>query len=235
MFKRICGALSSVITLAVLVVGIANAGVTNLERVVVTASTSDNFKVFLPVEFIPAARLQPLFDSVGEGEYYTDLNRSQVCEVLRQHPPQNCTISNYPAAPGIPSASGAEWAGNGCGTGPFTSAFVSAALELANLNTYSGDLNKPVKGNPSIDFTSICSEHDEHYTSGVTKAFADRGFQTRLNALCVGASSGGAACSTFANIYVNSVKNLGASAYEADQAQLRCAAWGDSMKKSGCV
>jgi hypothetical protein len=66
MFRKISGALSTVIILAVTVVGIANAAdVTNLAEVVVTATTSDNFVVYLPTDFIPAARLAPLFASIS--------------------------------------------------------------------------------------------------------------------------------------------------------------------------
>ncbi len=200
-----------------------------------TASTSDNFTVYLPADFIPAARLQPLFTSIGEADYSTDLSKLQVCQVLRQHPPQNCTTSNYPASPGIPSASGAHWAGNGCGSGAMSTAFASAILARLDAETYSKDLNKPVKYNPSIDFTSICSEHDGNYTNGRTKDFADSRFQSQLEALCGAAPSDAGSCMSFKSTYVWAVKTLGESAYEDGQKQQACSAWGDSMKKSGCA
>ncbi|MEO8746248.1 MAG: hypothetical protein ABI379_01100 [Rhodanobacter sp.] len=234
MFKKISVALWTVTILVVVVAGIANAGVTNLQRIVVTASTSDNFKVFLPSDFIPAARLVRDEFSISDTEYVTDLTKSQVCQMLREHPPQNCTTSNYPASPGIPSASGAVWAGNGCGTGPFATAFLSAILARLDPQTYSKDLNKPVKNNPSIDFTSICSEHDGNYTSSRTKSYADARFESHLEGLCAAALSDVTSCMSFKSTYVWTVKTLGTSAYEADQQQLVCSVWGDSMKQSGC-
>lgn len=235
-FKRISGALSTVIIFAIVAVGIANAAdLTNLQRVIMTAPTSDNSFVFVPQDFIPAAKVQPLFASIGEADFVTDLSRLQVCEVLRQHPPQNCTTSTYPASPGIPSAAGAEWAGHGCEPGTSPNVFVSAVLKRLNTGTYSADLNKPVRYNPSIDFTSICSIHDGLYTSGAKKAFADASFGQRLASLCRAALSDGAECLRFTNAYVWAIKNLGDSVYEADQKQRVCSAWGHSMKKSGCV
>lgn len=235
MFKRIRGALSTVIALAIAVVGIANAAdVTNLPKVVVTATTSDNFVVFLPAEFIPAAKLEPLFASMDETDYSTELTKLQVCQVLKQHQPQNCTASNYPASPGIPSASGAQWAGNGCGSGAMSTAFASLALYARYPGLYSGDLNKPIKGNPSIDFTSSCNKHDELYTSGASKSFADSAFGRRLTNICTSAPSDGGICLAFKDSYVSAVQNHGDSAYAADQQQLACSAWGSSMKKSGC-
>lgn len=235
MFKRISGALSTVIILAVVVVGIANAGVTNLAEVIVTGTTSDNFTVFLPAEFIPAARFSPSYSSIGEWDYSTDLTKAQVCKVLKDHPPRNCTTSNYPASPGIPSASGSQWAGNGCGAGAVSSALASVALEGLYGYLYSGDMNKPVRGNPLIDFTSICNMHDELYTNGSEKYFADQFFDRHLKSLCQAATSDGSTCTSFRNTYVWAVKNHGESAYQADQQQLACSAWGDSMKKSGCA
>jgi hypothetical protein len=116
-----------------------------------------------------------------------------------------------------------------------STAFASVALEYTLSGLYSGDLNKPVKHNPSIDFTSICSDHDSNYTSGGTKAFADSRFRRQLESLCNAAPSDGAVCWAFKNAYVSAVQTLGKSAYEADQKQLACSAWGDSMKKSGCA
>jgi hypothetical protein len=218
-----------------LVSGVANAlDTTTLEPVVVTAATSDNFTVFLPADFIPAARLTPSYRSIGQWDYSTDLTKAQVCKVLKDHPPQNCMTSNYPASPGIPSASGAQWAGNGCGAGAYTTAFLTAALEARHPFTFSGDLNKPVKGNPSIDFTSSCNKHDEFYTNGAEKGFADLALGRHIKEVCDSAVTDGGLCLAFKDTYVSTVQAHGESAYEADQKQLACSAWGSSMKKSGC-
>lgn len=200
-----------------------------------TATTSDHVIVSIPVDYLAAARFKRAAASIGEADYVTDLTRLQVCQVLKQHPPQNCTMSNYPASPGIPSAAGATWAGNGCGAGPMSSAFASAILKRTSGGKYSGDLNKPVKYNPSIDFTSICNNHDRGYTSVATKKQTDNIFASKLTALCGAAPSDRTTCQAFADDYVWAVRNMGDSAYEDDQKQLACSAWGDSMKKSGCV
>ncbi|MEO9079057.1 MAG: hypothetical protein ABI268_07055 [Rhodanobacter sp.] len=236
MFKRISGSLLTVMISAVVFVGIANAqGVTNLGKVVVTATTSDYMEVYVPVDYMAIVRFQRDYASISDTDYITDMSRVQVCQVLGQHPPQSCTTSNYPASPGIPSASGAQWAGNGCGSGPLSSLFASFLLKDLSGGTYSGDLNKPVKYNPSIDFTSICSDHDRNYTSGGTKEFADSRFKRQLESLCNAALSDGASCMSFKGKYVSVVKNMGGSACADDQKQLACSAWGASMKKSGCV
>lgn len=237
MFKRVTESFVKAIATAILfVVGIANAqSVVTLQPVQVTATTSDHVIVSVPVDYLQTLRFQRQYASIGETDYVTDLSRAQVCTVLKQHPPQDCTMSNYPASPGIRSASGAVWAGNGCGASPISSALASVVLRGLHPSTYSGDLNKPVKGNPSIDFTAICSAHDQGYTSVATKEMADNSFDWQLKVLCSAAGGDGALCQSFANNYVYAVKNRGSSAYEEDQKQLACSAWGDSMKKSGCA
>lgn len=236
MFKRISGAASTAIILAVVVVGIANAAdLANLHRVIATASTSDSSLVSAPQDFIPAAKVQPLLASMGEAGFVTHSSRLQVCEVLRQHPPQNCTTRTYPASPGIPSASGAEWAGHGCEPGTSMNLFVSIVLKSLNAGTYTGDMNRPVRYNPSIDFGSSCNAHERHYTSSTSKDVADAGFEHQLAMLCNAALSDRASCMSFKDKYVWVIKNLGDSLYEADQKEKACSAWGDSMKKSGCT
>lgn len=236
MFRKINGALSTVIILAVFVVGIANAApVTNLEGVTVTGTTSDDFVVSIPFSYANEAKFKLQVDSIGEEDFETDLSRAQICSMLKKHQPLNCTTSNYPASPGIPSSFGAVWAGNGCGAGPLTSAFLSALARYIVPGSYSGDLNKPVKDAPGIDFTAICSAHDAAYTSRSTKAIADMAFERNLGNLCQATGSYRATCTSFQNAYVYAVGTLGQSAYDADQQQLTCSAWGDSMKKSGCA
>ncbi|MEO9077732.1 MAG: hypothetical protein ABI268_00335, partial [Rhodanobacter sp.] len=106
MFKRIIGALLTGIILAVVVIGTANAGVTNLEGVTVTASTSDFVQVTVPVDLMWIARYERNYMSISDVDYVTDMTRLQVCHVLKQAPPADCNMSNYPAAPGIPGAGG---------------------------------------------------------------------------------------------------------------------------------
>ena len=236
MFKRISVSLLKVMVSAVFFVGIANAdGIVTLEKVQVTATTSDHVVVYIPADYLEAARFKRAAASISDTDYVTELSRLQVCQVLKQHPPQNCTMSNYPASPGIRSAAGATWAGNGCGASPMSTAFASAVLQRISAGMYSGDLNKPVKYNPSIDFTAICNNHDRGYTSTAPKATIDAIFANQLSSLCNASPSGVGACLAFKDTYVWAVKTLGGSAYDDDQKQLACSAWGDSMKKSGCA
>ena len=235
MFRRISVALSTGLILVVAAIGIANAKVTDLPGVTVTATTSDFMEVSVPVDYMEVIRLQRDIASITDTIYVTDMSRLQVCQVLRQHPPENCTTINYPASPGIPAAGGVEWAGNGCGAGAISTAFLSIGLSFRYPGLYSGDLNKPIKGNPSIDFTISCHNHDRDYTSPKTKAMADARFERNLTSVCTSALSDGGTCLAFKDTYVSTVRERGASAYEADQRQLACSVWGDSMKKSGCA
>ncbi|MGH8040941.1 MAG: hypothetical protein ACREPN_02730 [Rudaea sp.] len=167
-----------------------------------------------------------------------DMTKEQVCKMLRDHKPSNCSTSIYPPAPGIKSSSGAIWGGNGCGAGstdPFTTALTSALFGKLNSN-YSGNLNAPIKGRPDIDFTATCDSHDGWYTSSMTKQRADNLFARALTTQCgnVGDSAGQGACNTVSSEYQYAVDEKGANSYAEDQAQYQCAAWGDSMKKDGC-
>ncbi|MEO9079768.1 MAG: hypothetical protein ABI268_10700, partial [Rhodanobacter sp.] len=200
-----------------------------------TASTSDFVQVTVPVDLMWIARYERNYMSIIDVDYVTDMTRLQVYQVLKQAPPPDCNMSNYPAAPGIPGAGGSEWTANGCGVGAFTTAFASIGLYAKYRGLYSGDMNRPVKGNPSINFGSACNKHDELYTSGNTKAFADQAFQRRLGVACDIALSDKSSCNAFKVTYVSTVKDHAQDAYDADQKELKCAAWGDSMKKSGCV
>lgn len=236
MFKSVNVLLMAVLASAVAFTGIANAdGIVTLGKVQVTATTSDHVVVYIPADYLEAARFKRAAASISDTDYVTDLSRVQVCQVLKQHPPQNCTMSNYPASPGIRSAAGAAWAGNGCGASPMSTAFASVILQRISAGLYSGDLNKPVKRNPAIDFTAICNNHDRGYTSIATKATTDTIFANQLSALCNASPGDVGTCLAFKNAYVLAVKTLGGSAYDQDQKQLACSAWGDSMKKSGCV
>lgn len=203
-----------------------------------TATTSDGVYISMPRNFESYVQLlRPAVAPIGIDDHVTDLTSARICQVLRLHPPKSgCTRSNYPASPGIPSASGAAWAGNGCGASPLSSAFASIALSVLYRDRYSGDLDKPVKGDPSIDFTDSCNMHDSAYTGPLLKSTADRIFQSSLEGACLGAPGNRSECYAFAQAYVDAVEtSMGSSAYEEDQQQLACSVWGTSLKQSGCI
>lgn len=203
-----------------------------LPTVEVTATTSDGNSVSIPFFAKATGPLSP-YMKLGQDGPLLDLTKAQFCSMLAGLKPSNCSTGTYPPAPGIPSASGAAWSGNGCGAGPWSTAFASGGLRTLYGSRYSGDLNHPVAGNPSIDFTNICNQHDKDYTSLVSKQTADNNFANRLSNFC-GGSTDPLTCQSFASTFVNAVSNYGMSAYQADQTQLQCAAWGDSMKNSRC-
>jgi hypothetical protein len=200
----------------------------------VNANTLDG-SATIPVFLIPAVQAySPNHTNILPiDDQSVDLTKAQICTVLRNNKPAGCTTSNYPAVPRIPSASGATWAGNGCGADPWSSALGAGYLTAMLPGIFSGDLNRPVEGNKSIDFTSFCNNHDRAYTSNASKQFADNQFAKQLQNFCQG-SSNQQLCNGFASTYVDAVKQYGAAAYAEDQADLRCAAWGDSMKKDQC-
>lgn len=195
----------------------------------------------LPVSLMGAFHLgqPPNHQEEGHFDDFTlDLTKDQVCQILHDNKPPNCSTSVYPPAPGIKSSSGANWSGNGCGAGstdPLTTMLTSYLLRVFNSN-YSGNLNAPIIGRPDIDFTDTCNRHDGWYTSSLTKARADHRFAAALTTQCggVGDSAGQGACNTASSEYQLAVDKKGQSSYEEDQAQYKCAAWADSMKKDGC-
>jgi len=167
-------------------------------------------------------------------DYFVEMTKEQFCNAIKNNPPSpNCTRSNFPAAPGMPSASGARWAGNGCGSTPWTTALAAGFLSQELPGLFSGDLNRPVAGNPSIDFALICNEHDANYTRPMTRLDADNKFRDDLAGFCT-SSTDPTLCQVFANVYVQAVGRFGQSAYEADQAQLRCSSWGNILRASEC-
>jgi hypothetical protein len=200
----------------------------------VTATTSDNFTVYLPQQFIPSALLRPSHSSISDIEFETELTRQQVRPMLMQHPPQKIAQQVIIQLRQVfPRPLGR------CGQVTVAAQvqclppFFPWALVPLSRRPF-GDLNKPIKGNPSIDFTSSCNKHDEPYTSGASKSFADAAFGRRLSSVCTAAPSNGDTCLAFIDTYVSTVQNYGDSAYVADQQQLACSAWGSSVKKSGC-
>lgn len=181
--------------------------------------------------------LRPAVALIGIDDHVTDLTSAQICRVLRRHPPRSgCTQSNYPTSPGIPSASGAAWPGNGCGASSLSSAFASIALSVLYRDRHSDDLNRLVKGDPSIGFNNSCNMHDSAYTGHFSKSTADRIFQSSLEGACLGAPGNRSECYAFAQAYLDAVETfIGSSAYEEDQQQLACSVWGTSLKQSGCI
>lgn len=203
-----------------------------LPTVEVTASTSDGGSVMIPFFFQSSARLSPYLRLGSDGPAL-DMTKDQYCAQLSAVKPDGCSVGTFPAAPGIPSASGAAWSGNGCGAAPWSTALASGYLTVMLPGVYSGDINRPVKDNPSIDFTSYCNRHDQDYTSRVYKATADDNFRVRLSNFC-SSSTNQSLCDGFASTYVQAVQKYGDGAYQDDQAQLICASWGYAMKQSGC-
>lgn len=196
--------------------------------------------VTLPLYVLPrVSAYSPTHMSMTSAEGQSiDLTKAQVCKMLKDSKPKNCSTSIYPPAPNVKSSSGADWAGNGCGAGstdPLTNALISAFYGLLSAD-YSGNLNAPIKSRPDIDFTATCNKHDGCYTSSRPKASCDFQFGRDLNAQCgkVGDTAGMADCSTAIGKYEHAVDDDGEESYEEDQQQYQCASWGDSMKKDGC-
>jgi hypothetical protein len=157
---------------------------------------------------------------------------------LKANPPKDqngntCTTNTYPPAPGIPSASGATWGSNGCGASAWTNILATIGLKAKYGSKFSGDLNEPVAGNPSIDFYKQCQQHDMCYTEPYPRGLCDKLFGINLNSFCQG-STDKDACSAFATDYSNAVNSYGQAAFDADQAQLACAEWGQAMKQDQC-
>lgn len=208
---------------------------TTLGTITVTGTTSDGHSIAVPFFMYGTPHvLPPAYASIPYDGIEIEMTQEQYCSALKAKKPANCSLATFPAAQGFPSANGGSFHGNGCGADPYSSAIGSAILSGLYGDWYSGDLNKPIKGNPSIDFTPYCNQHDEDYTGPMTKAQADNKFAESLKSYC--ATSGDyTLCSSFANDYVATVKSgLANGAYEADQAVFNCSVWGNSMKESGC-
>ncbi len=164
-----------------------------------------------------------------------------VCSVLEQFKPAGCSMSTYPASPGLPSASGASWAPNDCGSGPFGTALGATALAylsswgyLLGHPRFSGDMERPVKDNPSIDFGAYCNDHDHCYAAGVqAKRSCDTAFGTAMHDFC-DVSTAPDDCNAYATLYHGTVVAAGQSAYDDAQAAKKCSAWGNAMKANGC-
>ena len=206
-----------------------------LPPVEVTASTLSGAgpSVIIPFSLIKDMRATKNTNVAILGDYVTPLDQAQVCSNLKANQPSGCTTSNYAAVPGINSASNAVWKGNGCGADPWSSAAGTAYLEAMLPGVFSGDLNRPVQGNRSIDFTAYCNDHDRGYTSLMPKQTVDNRFSTNLHNFC-NQSTSSQLCNGFASTYVEAVSKYGDAAYAEDQADLACAAWGSSMKANKC-
>jgi len=164
-----------------------------------------------------------------------DLTVAQVCSILKSQQPPNCSVTTYPPAPGIPSASGATFSGNGCGAGIWSSVFATIGLYAKYGSRFSGDLNEPVAGNPSIDFTHTCMAHDSCYSGFFPgKAGCDNQFMNSLYHTLCDHSTDSSSCYDFAMDYVNAVAYHGDDAYAQDQAARACTVWGASMKFDKC-
>jgi hypothetical protein len=209
---------------------------TPLGAIEVNATTTDGAIVTIPISLLGhfVNQSSPNYKVCGDGgTCVLALDKAAVCSQLKADQPQGCTVTNYPAAPGVSSASGAIWAGNGCGADPWSTAFAAGTLLVMLPGVFSGDLNKPVQNNPSIDFTAICNNHDQGYTSSLPKGIVDNQFNKALTSFC-NTSTNAQLCQGFAAAYTSAVDTYGKGAYAEDQAQLACAAWGSAMKGSKC-
>jgi hypothetical protein len=207
-----------------------------LPDVVVTATTLDGASVMIPFFLMQTMYVQLKHDvaTIDADNYSTTLTKAQVCSKLKANQPTNCSMGTYPAAPGMPNALGLPFAGNGCGADPYSS-FIADRLLTVFGKGYSGNLNRPVTADSAIDFTGACNNHDGCYTSPQTKLSCDTQLGKELLAICSKAGPAfGPTCVTFSNIYTEAVNEKGDAAYYADQKDLKCSTWGNSMKANKC-
>ncbi len=213
-----------------------------LQPVEVRAYTLDGSTAIIPQFMTGSFELQscglpgvncPEQSSV-DSTYLVNMTKDQVCSKLRKSQPDNCTMKNFPNAPGLPNALGIHWSGNGCGADALSTAEATLFLETFG-NKFSGDLNKPVAGNPAIDFTASCNRHDACYTSPNRRGLCDALLGMDLNKVCTLVTSDDEeVCDSFAGEYEDGVAKKGLPAYNSDQTQLHCSEWGNAMKQNGC-
>ncbi|MDN5924363.1 MAG: hypothetical protein L0H70_05125, partial [Xanthomonadales bacterium] len=172
-------------------------------------------------------------DGGGGGSGPSNPSHEQQCTALKQKRPEGCGIHNYPASPGLPSSANSGFYGNGCGASIWSTGLAYDYLKVRHLLTFSGDLNRPIKGHSGIDFTGACNAHDGCYTSSSAKSTCDDRLLTALNKVC-GNSSEPDLCNEFADTYHDAVDKLGSDAYKEDQKDLKCSQWGNKMKNNGC-
>jgi hypothetical protein len=226
---------------ALFLVGMLGSGLAlafeELPTITVTASTSDGQPVALPFFLINAAQMKYTARSpyrLPDTDGYVSMTKAEFCAALSNSKPDNCSMLSYPATPWSSSSSGASWSGNGCGADPWSTAFGAGYLSLKYGSLFSGDLNRPVAGNPGIDFTSICNNHDRCYTTpNRAQSTCDGSFATSLNNFCTN-STDPTNCSKFDTDYKQAVTDYGADAFDEDQTDLKCGSWGAAMKDDRC-
>jgi hypothetical protein len=207
-----------------------------LPPVEVTASTlgGAGASVLVPFYMMQYMQVKKNTNVAVIADYVTPLSQTQVCSNLKKAQPAGCSMGTYPAAPGLPSAQGLSFSGNGCGADAFSS-FIGDQLLAAFANGYSGNLNRPVAGDKAIDFTNACNDHDGCYTSLITKGKCDSRLGQNLLSICGNAASDFVStCNSFASYYTLAVTKEGDAAYQEDQKDLQCSSWGNSMKANGC-
>lgn len=207
-----------------------------LPDVVVTATTLDGASVMIPFFLMQTMYVQLKHDvaTIDADDYSTSLTKAQVCSKLKASQPTDCSMGTFPSAPGLPNAQGLPFAGNGCGADPYSS-FIGDQLLKAFEKKYSGDLNRPVAQNSAIDFTAACNNHDGCYTSLIPQGKCDSWLGRDLLGVCATAASNSVTtCNAFASYYTLAVSKKGAEAYYADQKNLKCSTWGNSMKANKC-
>lgn len=212
-----------------------------LGTITTTANRTFYFPGNLEGFFNTPPPLPPAFDSIGP-EDDNRLTQAEACQILANHKPTDnnpftpkCELNNYSAAPGFPSSGGADWAGNGCGSGPVGNWVAEAVLAGAYHDQFSGNLDHPLQGYPKVSFKNACNVHDGCYTVVGPKDRCDSAFGTALTNICNGLSGSNAqTCQTFASEYLNGVETAGNIPYASGQIQAKCAAWGNAMKKNEC-
>lgn len=164
------------------------------------------------------------------------VNPAALCANLNANKPSNCSLSNPPPSPGITVPGQTPWAPNGCGTGGIGSWFQDAILEIANSQSYSGDIHEPYAG---VSFRAACDAHDACWASGGGRGQCDLAFWNQTLSACTHLSNNNAlnTCTGFANgyHYAVSTTNGSHSAYATSTANRQCALWSSDMRENGCV
>lgn len=163
------------------------------------------------------------------------MDGERFCQSLASKQPQNCSLSQPPASPGIPVPGRAAWQPNGCGTGGVGGWFQDWILERIASDSYSGDLNAPY---PGVSFRSACDGHDQCWAAGGARGACDDAFNVDMDNACNQLSAGGgrSTCTGFSSLYHGavSVTDPSDSAYATSTAKRVCAVWAYEMRENDC-
>jgi len=173
--------------------------------------TSNGWSVRLPASLVrsgtvPVTRGGPVSNEAPMFEDQTPWTKEQVCKAIKDNAPKGCNVNNFAPAPGISSPTQGDWTPNGCGPGGWRNAFLGGIMENIYGDSFTGDLDRPIKADRSINFKTACDSHDACYTSWTSKNTCDQNFSTALNQACNGK---GNSCSSFAKTYGDAVRDYG--------------------------